>query len=198
MEFPRRPLLVLTTRVALMNPAMAGDWTVGLETLFDRAPDDFNEPIATKFYTYAARTFTSGVVLGGSFEPQIKAQSSRRELQPRVYIGLRVEAEPFRVTGRRGWRGRRFQEESSGGNFPYYVLRVQADIDLSERWSWNVVTYRFRNAFDTENDYNTPEVSSAIALKIDGRSSVYAKYYYAWKDGNPDNQGIGLGFKHRF
>jgi hypothetical protein len=61
-----------------------------------------------------------------------------------------------------------------------------------------VITYRFRNAFNTENDYNTPEVSSTISLQIDDRRSVNAKYYYAWKDGNPDNQGIGIGFKHKF
>ena len=46
-----------------------------------------------------------------------------------------------------------------------------------------MITYRFRDAFNTENDYNTPEVSSAIAVKIDDKCSVYAKYYYAWKDG---------------
>ena len=44
-----------------MNPAMASYWTVGLETLFDRGPEDFNEPIATKININAARTFTSGV-----------------------------------------------------------------------------------------------------------------------------------------
>ena len=198
MEFPCRPLLVLTTCVALMNPAMAGDWTVGLETLFDRAPDDFNEPIATKINTNAARTFTSGVVLGGSFEPQIKAHSHDVSYNLESTLGYVWKLSHFASLGGSAGVGERFQQESSGGNFPYYVLRVRADIDLSERWSWNVITYRFRDAFDTENDYNTPEVSSAIALKIDDRRSVYAKYYYAWKDGNPDNQGIGLGFKHKF
>ena len=177
---------------------MAGDWTVGLETLFDRAPDDFREPIATKININAARTFTSGVVLGGSFEPQITAHSHDVSYNLESTLGYVWKLSHFVSLGGSAGVGERFQQESSGGNFPYYVLRVRADIDLSERWSWNVITYRFRDAFDTENDYNTPEVSSAIALKIDDRRSVYAKYYYAWKDGNPDNQGIGLGFKHKF
>jgi hypothetical protein len=61
-----------------------------------------------------------------------------------------------------------------------------------------VITYRFRDAFDTANDYNTPEVSSGISLKIDDRRSVYTKYYFGWKDGSPDYQGIGFGYRHRF
>ena len=71
-------------------------------------------------------------------------------------------------------------------------VHVWADIDFGEWWSWILITYSFRDTFNTENDYNTPEVSSAIALKIDDTRSVCAKYYDAWKDGNPDNQGIGL------
>lgn len=55
------------------------------------------------------------------------------------------------------------------------VLRVRADIDLSKRWSWDLITYRFRDAINAENDYNTPEVSSAIALKIDDRRSNLRK-----------------------
>jgi hypothetical protein len=78
------------------------------------------------------------------------------------------------------------------------VVRVRADIDVSERWSWNVITYRFRDAFNTANDYDTPEVSTAITLKFDHSSSVYVKYDYAWKDGRPDNQGIGFGVKYSF
>jgi hypothetical protein len=182
----------------VVNPATAGDWTVGIETLFDRAPNDFNEPVATKFHINAARTFANGVVLGGSFEPQIKAHSHEVSYNLEATLGYVWKPSHFASLGGSAGVGERFQQESSGGNFPYYVLRIRADIDLSERWSWNVITYRFRDAFETENDYNTPEVSSAIALRIDDRRSVYAKYYYAWKHGTPDNQGIGLGFKHKF
>jgi len=92
----------------------------------------------------------------------------------------------------------RFQPATSGGDFPYYVLRVRADIDLSERWSWNVITYRYRNAFDTANNYDTPEVSTAITLKIDNSSFIYTKYFFNWQNGPPDTQGFGIGYKYRF
>ena len=70
-----RPLLALMTCVALTSQAKAEGWTIGAETLSDRAPANFGESTATKFQVNAARAFASGVVVGGSFEPQIKADN---------------------------------------------------------------------------------------------------------------------------
>jgi hypothetical protein len=198
MPSPFRQLFVLVACVALTSQAMAENWTIGVETLFDRAPDDFSDPKATKFLVSAARTFANSVVLGGSFEPQIKADTGEASYNLEGTLGYAWKLNHIASLGGSVGVGERFQQESSGGNFPYYVLRVRADIDLSERWSWNVITYRFRNAFNTANDYETPEISSALVLKIDHSHSVYAKYYYAWKDGSPDNQGLGFGYKYNF
>jgi len=71
-------------------------------------------------------------------------------------------------------------------------------IDLNERWSWNVITYRYRDAFDPANNYNTPEVSTGITLKIDGNNSIYVKYLYDWHDGPPSAQAFAFGYKYRF
>jgi hypothetical protein len=189
---------MLVACVALTSQAIAQNTTIGVETLFDRTPDNFDEPKATKFQVNAARTFANDVVLGGSFEPQVKAGSGEVSYNLEATLGYGWKLNHIASLGGGVGVGERFQQESSGGDFPYYVLRVRADIDLSERWSWNVITYRFRDAFNTANDYNTPEVSTAITLKIDNSRSVYAKYYYAWKEGDPDNQGIGFGYKHKF
>ena len=35
-------------------------------------------------------------------------------------------------------------------------------------------------------------------FKIDDGRSVFATYYYGWKEGSPDYQGIGVGFKYSF
>lgn len=195
MKFPCRTIVLLVACVALMNPALAGDWTVGVETSFDRAPDDFNEPSATKILMSAARTLATGVIVGGSFEPQIKAHSHELSYNLETTFGYVWRLSHFASLGGFAGVGERFQRESSGGDFPYYVMRVRY---LDERWSWNLITYRFRDAFNTENDFNTPEVSCGIALKIDDRRSVSAKYYYAWKDSTPDNQGIRLVFNLNF
>jgi hypothetical protein len=198
MEIVRRPLLGLAACVALAMPAKAGDWAASVETLFDRAPDNFSEPIATKYQFNIARTFANGFVVGVSAEPEIKTDNGGVSSKLEATVGYIWRLGHFASLGGSAGAGERFQEESSGGNFPYYVLRVRADIDLGDRWSWNLITYRFRDAFNTKNDYNTPEVSTAITLKLDDSRSVYVKYYYAWKDGDPDNQGIGVGYKITF
>jgi hypothetical protein len=36
------------------------------------------------------------------------------------------------------------------------------------------------------------------AVKLDDSQSVYSKYYYDWKDGSPDSQGIKIGLTHSF
>jgi hypothetical protein len=61
-----RPLLVLVTCVALTSQAKAEGWTIGAETLSDRAPGNFGESTATKFQVNAERTFASGAIIGGS------------------------------------------------------------------------------------------------------------------------------------
>jgi hypothetical protein len=198
MAFVSRLFLAWMVGVTSTSSAIAGDWTIGVETAFDRDPRDFSEPKATKIQVNAERTFANGAALGGSFQPQIKADSGEVSYNLEVTFGYTWKVTRVGSVGGSAGIGEKFQQESSGGNFPYYVLRVRADIDLSERWSWNVITYRFRDAFDTANDYNTPEVSSGISLKIDDRRSVYAKYYFGWKDGSPDYQGIGFGYRHRF
>jgi hypothetical protein len=189
--------MVLAACIASIGDAMAQNTTIGVETLFERAPNNFNEPKDFKFQVNAAHEFANGVVLGSSFEPEVTtSQVWTYNLEATFGYAFKL-AHDVTLTGSAGV-GERFQPASSGGDFPYYVLRLRADIDLSERWSWNVITYRFRNAFNTANDYDTPELSSAITLKIDRSHSIYAKYFYAWKDGSPDDQGIGLGYKYKF
>ena len=90
-----------------------------------------------------------GAVIGGSFEPQIKADNQEVSYNLEATLGYMWKLNQLGSFGGSAGVGQRFQQESSGGNFSYYVVRVRADIDLSERWSWNVITYRFRDAFNT-------------------------------------------------
>jgi hypothetical protein len=61
-----------------------------------------------------------------------------------------------------------------------------------------VITYRYRDAFDAANNYNTPEVSTGITFKIDSNNSIYVKYLYDWHDGPPSAQALAFGYKYRF
>jgi hypothetical protein len=193
----RRLMLALTAGAALVYPAAAGDWTVGVEANFDRRPDDFAEPKDTKIQLSLSRKLPSGIVLGGSFQPQIKNNGDvGYNLEGTVGYTWKI-GQWFSIGGSAGV-GEKLQQDEAGGNFPYYVLRVHTDIALDKRWSWNLITYRFRDAFDPHDNYNTPELSTGLTLKLDDSRSVSAQYYFGWKNSDPDYQGVGLGFKHSF
>jgi hypothetical protein len=78
------------------------------------------------------------------------------------------------------------------------VLRIGADLRLTDRITWNAIGYRYRNAFDTDNDYDTPQLSTGLAFKLDHANTVSGKLYRSWKDGDPDETGLALGFRHEF
>jgi hypothetical protein len=176
---------------------MAEDTTIGLETKLVRAPDDLSEPKNTKVEVNAAHTFANDVVVGGSFQTQ-KSTSGVWSYHLEGTLGYGFKLTNYASLSGSAGVGERWRPATSGGDITYYVLRVKADIDLSERWSWNVITYRYRDAFDPANNYNTPEVSTGITFKIDSNNSIYMKYLYDWHDGPPSAQAFAFGYKYGF
>ena len=191
------PLVMLVVCRALVGVAMAEDTTIWLETLLDRAPDDFSEPKDTKASVNAAHTFANDFVVGGYFEIE-KTTSGVWSYNLEGTLGYDFKLTSYASVGGSAGVGERWQPVTSGGDFPYYVFRVRADIDLSDRWSWNLITYRLRDGFNPANNYYTPEVSTALTFKIDKSNSVYVKYLYDWQNGPPSAQAFGFGYKYRF
>lgn len=177
-------------------PALAGSNSVGFEIANDRDPDDFGQSKDVKYQVDGAHTFDSGVILGGSFQYTDATKGKKDSQNLEMTIGYRLPlGQIFSVVGSSGI-GARFS--GSDDVFAYYVFNVGADLRLTEKVTWNAVGYRYRNAFDTDNDYDTPQVSTGLAFKIDQANSVSTKLYRSWKDGSPDETGLALGFKHEF
>ncbi len=177
-------------------PALAGSNSVGFEIANDRDPDDFDVSKDVKYKIDGAHTFDSRVILGGSFQYTDAANGKKDSQNLEVTIGYRLPlGHVFSVMGSSGI-GARFS--GSDDTFAYYVFNVGADLRLTEQVTWNAVGYRYRNAFDTDNDYDTPQLSTGLAFKIDQANSVSTKFYRSWKDGDPDETGLALAFKHEF
>ena len=194
----RGPTLMMMVCVALTSQAVADATEIAIEAKFDRNPSNFDIPKDTKIKIDGAHTFANGAILGGSLESTIDVGSGEITYDLETTLGYKWKVNGiFSLRGSAGV-GERFQPASAGRNFPYYVLYIGSDIDLNAKWTWNAITYRFRDAFDTSNSFNTPEVSTRLTFKIDDGRSVFATYYYGWKEGSPDYQGIGVGFKNSF
>ncbi len=163
----------------------------------DRDPGNFDDPKNIKYEINGAYSFDAGLILGGSFQYTDTSFSDRTSQNLEGTIGYRVPlGSAWSVTGSAGI-GEHWQQDPGAG-FPYYVLRIAADFKLNQTITWNVISYRFRDAFDVNDSYNTPQVATGLTFNVDAQSSISAKIMRNWKDGQPSSTGVALGFKVRF
>jgi hypothetical protein len=190
-------ILVTAVTVGMICYAAAGSSSIGVTITSDREPNDFRDPKDTKYELSGGYTFDRGLILGGSFQFSDTAFSNRASQNLEGAAGYRLQLDhAFSFAGSAGigehWR------QNPGVAFPYYVLRIGAGLDLSEHVTWDVISYRYRNAFDPNDNYNTPQIATGFTYKLDADSSVSAKIMRNWKDGDPSSTGVSLGLKKRF
>jgi hypothetical protein len=190
-------ILVATSTVALACEAAAGSSTLGVTITSDRDPDEFADPRSLKYELNGAHTFDSGLIIGGSFQYRDRAFSDRASQNLEGTVGYRMPlTTSFSLTGSAGigehWR------QNPTAAFPYYVLRIAADLDLNQTVTWNVVSFRYRDGFNPHDDYNTPQAATGFMYKLDGRSSISVKIMRNWREGDPSSTGVSLGFRQRF
>ena len=191
--------LVAAAILATAHDVVADSSSIGLGIISDREPGNFGDPKNTKYELNGAYTFDSGLIFGGSFQYTDTAFSDRTRQNLEGTIGYRVPLNPtFSLTGSVGigehWR----QDPGAGAAFPYYVLRIAADFKLSQAITWNVISYRFRDAFDRNDDYDTPQIATGLTFNMAEQRSISAKIMRNWKDGQPSSTGVSLGFKQGF
>jgi hypothetical protein len=190
-------MLVATVVLVTNRVATAGGDSVGMTISSDREPGNFDVSKDMKYELNGAHTFDSGLILGGSFQYTDTTFSDRTSQNLEATLGYRVPLDSvLSVNGSAGmgehWR------ENPGTYFPYYVLRIGADLQLSQIITWNAISYRFRDAFNPDDNYNTPQVATGVTFKLDGQSSIAVKIMCNWKDSLPSSTGISLGFKQSF
>jgi Outer membrane protein beta-barrel domain len=189
--------LVVAALVAAASGVAADSSSIGVGIISDRDPGNFGDPKNTKYELNGAYTFDSGLIFGGSFQYTDALFSDRTTQNLEGTIGYRVPLNPaFSLTGSVGI-GEHWRQDPSVA-FPYYVLRIAADFKLSQAITWNVISYRFRDAFDHNDDYDTPQIATGLTFNLDAQRSISAKIMRNWKDGQPSSTGVSLGFKQAF
>jgi hypothetical protein len=177
--------------------AVANDSSIGVGIISDRDPGNFGDPKSIKYELNGGYTFDGGLIFAGSFQYTDATFSDRTSQNLEGTIGYRVPLDvAFSVTGSAGI-GEHWQQYPSA-SFPYYVLRIAADFKLSQAITWNVISYRFRDAFDRNDNYDTPQLATGLTFNVDAQSSISAKIMLNWKDGQSSSTGVSLGFKKRF
>ena len=184
--------------VLFVSPVAADSTSVGVSFTADREAHDLELPKDAKVEISASHSFDTGMILGASGEYSNTAFSDSATVKLEGTIGYRAElGHLFSVTGSAGL-GENIQASGSGDSFPYYVLRIGADVKATEDVTWNIVTFRYRDAFDPDDDFLTPQVATGLSYDLDEHNSISGVAQYNWKDWKPDSVGLELGYKYRF
>jgi hypothetical protein len=184
--------------VGITTSAVAGSTSVGVSVTSDRQEDDVGVPQSAKIDADISHTFDVGIILGGSVQYSNTAFSDTATVNVEMTAGYRVHLnDVLSVVGSVGV-GERLQVSGVGDDIAYYVLRAGANIKLSDTVTWDAVAFRYRDAFDTGDDYLTPQLATGFTFKLDGHNSVSTKVEYNWKDWNPDTIGFALGYAYSF
>ena len=188
---------IVTAFAGSMHEAGAGSNTIGVQITSDREASNFADPKNTKFELNGAHTFNSGWTFGGSFEYNDHAFSTRASQNLEGTVGYRFPLTSALSVFGSGGLGEHWRERPSA-EFPYYVLRVGADLDLSHSVTWNVVTFRYRDAFNPRDNFNTPQLATGVSFKLDEQRTITTKIVRNWRDGSPSSTGVAVGFKQGF
>lgn len=191
-------LLTVLAVIAASGDAMADANSIGISITSDRVEDDASVPQSAKVDVSASHTFDAGIILGGSLQYSNTAFSNDGTLNIETTAGYRVHLnDMLSVVGSVGI-GERMQVSGSGSDIAYYVLRSGADLKLNETLTWNAVAFRYRNAFDLDDDYLTPQLATGFTFKLDDQRAISTKVQYNWKDWNPDTIGLAIGYQYGF
>ena len=75
---------------------------------------------------------------------------------------------------------------------------IGADIHLTDALTWNAIAFRYRDAFDPDDDYLTPQIATGLSLDVAENLAVFGKVKLNWKDWDPDTVAFETGFKLGF
>jgi len=178
--------------------ASAGGTTLTVRATTNRQAGDFALPKDTSYEFAAAHAFDGGLILGGSATYSDPAFAGTSTTNVEGTVGYRARfSSVFSATATAGV-GEHFQSPEDGVDFPYYLLKVTAAIELGKRVTWTAVSFRYRNAFDTANDYDTPQLATEIAYRLDKHNTVSAKLAGNWSNGVYASTGLSVAYTFGF
>ncbi len=189
-------LSILAVFASAGAPAMAAGSSISLQVSSERNPDDFADIFDTVYKVEAAHSFTDDLFVNGFFEVQVSADGGpdKDNLEGNAGYQARL-ADSFSVF-LSGGLGGRFTEDD---DFAYYVLRAGGTVGITEWLSWNVVTLRYRDGFQAEDDYKTPRLTTKAVIRLDDSNDLYGELYRNFDgDWHTTANAFAVGYSYRF
>jgi len=145
-----------------------------------------------------AHTFGDGLIWGGTFQFTDKVGGDRQyQVENTLGYNIRLNGSwSMPVSAGVGYLWDEDPANKPSPTFAYYVINAGLNMRISDSWTWNAVSARWRDAF--EGGWQTPKVSTGLTYLIDRRQSIYANVGYAWKNGEPDKISLTAGYRFGF
>lgn len=192
----KAPAAPVASSVTTEKPVASADTTIALG--FGMESNNGVYDVANK-YAYKVgieHNIGGGVFVGGNFQTnQVQPDNGAITQNIEVLGGYKMPMGPLSVKGSAGV-GERF---ASGNNFYYYVANVGADFKVSDSLTWNAAQYRYRNAFDTNNNYQSHKIGTGMTFSYATNQAVFANVYRNLDSGfNVTDNGVEMGLKVSF
>jgi opacity protein-like surface antigen len=142
------------------------------------------------------RNIGGGAFVGGNFQTS-QTQPNNGAIKQNIEVigGYKLPMGPVSVKGSLGV-GERYTD---GNNFSYYVARAGADYKLTDSITLNAAQYRYRNAFDTTNNYQSHQIGTGMTFNYTQNQAIYANVYRNLDSGfNVTDKGVEMGLKVSF
>lgn len=183
----KKTMIALAAVAALAGTAAVAETTVALTYGQDFTAAGFGAKTSDTLGVAVSQTFgayEAGVSYSGDSDAQnLEATVGRHfAINDQVSLGAAVGV------------GERFDVE----DFTYYTLAADADVKVNDKLTWTAVDYRYRNAFDTANDYESHRVGTGVSYALTEVVAVNASVYRNF-DGDLNATGnaaeVGVAYK---
>ena len=177
--------------LTMAGTAFAGSAGVGFEFERERSnnsPNTFENTVSVAPYYKFDNGVKADIKFYGSREDGSKTLENKVEARiqkmwtvfPNAKLGARVSV------------GELF---SSTKDFSYYTFEPKASYDLTSALSLQAA-YRYRNAFDTANDYQTRTTKLGFDYAVTKKDEVGVRYLM--KRGDSDTNGVEFAYTRSF
>lgn len=180
-----------------IHAAAADSTSIGGTFTTERGPEDFSATTGTDWQGDITHTFDNKFSISGAVKYYDTAGTTDSKTNVQVGIGYTWELGKMSLTGSIG-AGQHFIHSDDDTSFPYYYLTIAGSAPIAEKWSWTMFRLRYRNAFDTSNDYDTPEVATGVTYNIDAHNNVSLFIERDWSNGAASYTGIEVGYHYKF
>lgn len=169
---------------------------LGVSIATQREPSDFDKNVSTVTGIGYTHTFDNNFVFDSSIHYFDLSGDHGWRLNSQAGLGYKHEfSDIFSIVGIASIGSR---AQSNDVDFPYYSIHGSVDWKLTDVTTWSVVTFRYRNAFNSDYDFETPALGSALNFRISTSSSISFNYLHEWENGKAADNLIGMGYQYHF